>query len=200
MVVPVGKEPVGTIFCWRIITGMSFKKNFRSAFLIFATAIVVSSCSGEKDDLLLLQTFTKNNVTVSIYLGTTQDGDDAVIASFTPPEGSHLYSKDIPRNGVDGLGRPTLLELTQNSRMKVAGGLIESAPAQIPDFEPKGLLVYPAGIVTLTLPVTLPTGSDWVNDEISVTFMACSDSGCKPPVENEVISVRIPGAGISSSQ
>ena len=145
--------------------------------------------------MLLLETFTKNSVTVSIYLGKTQDGQDALIASFAPPENSHLYSKDIPRNGVEGLGRPTLLELTQNSQMKAVGALMENAPAQIPEFEPKDLLVYPAGVVTLTLPVTLPTGEDWVNDEISVTFMACSDSGCKPPVEDEVISVRIPPQG-----
>lgn len=145
--------------------------------------------------MLLLETFTKNSVTVSIYLGKTQDGQDALIASFAPPENSHLYSKDIPRNGVEGLGRPTLLELTQNSQMKAVGALMESAPAQIPEFEPKDLLVYPAGVVTLTLPVTLPTGKDWVDDEISVTFMACSDSGCKPPVEDEVISVRIPPQG-----
>ncbi len=145
--------------------------------------------------MLLLETFTKNSVMVSIYLGKMQDGQDALVASFAPPEDAHLYSKDIPRTGVDGLGRPTLLELTQNSQMKAIGTLMESPLAQIPEFEPKNLLVYPSGVVTLTLPVTLPTSENWVDDEISITFMACSDNGCKPPVENEVIIVHIPPQG-----
>jgi hypothetical protein len=174
---------------------MSFKNKFQFVFSIMAAAMLLSSCSEKKDDLVLLETFTKNSVTVSIYLGTTQDGQDALVASFVPPEDAHLYSKDIPRNGVDGLGRPTLLELTQNSQMKTAGALIESSPAQVPEFEPKDLMVYPTGVVTLTLPVELPQGNGWIDDEISVTFMACSDSGCKPPVEDEVISVRIPPQG-----
>ncbi len=167
-------------------------------------SVLVSFCFGcsntTKDKMILLETFTKNSVTVSIYLGETPNGMDAIVASFAPPEGTHLYSKDIPRGGVDGLGRPTLLELTQASQMKSAGELIESTPAQVPDFEPKNLLVYPAGNVTLTLPITLPAGTDWVDDEVSITFMACSDSGCKPPVENQIISVHIPGAGVSLTQ
>ncbi len=176
--------------------GMSFKNKFQFVLLIVATAMFISSCSKEKaPEPLLLETFTKNSVTVSIYLSRTQDGQDALVASFAPPEDAHLYSKDIPRNGVDGLGRPTLLELTQNSQMESAGGLLESSPAQIPEFEPKELLVYPVGMVTLTLPVTLPISEGWVDDEISVTFMACSDRGCKPPVENEVITVHIPPQG-----
>ncbi len=192
----MGEEPAGTIFCWRIITGMTFKNWFLFVFLTLATAMLISSCTGEKaDEPLLLDTFTKNSVTVSVYLTRTQGEQAALVASFVPPEDAHLYSKDIPRNGVDGLGRPTLLELTQNSQMQAAGELLESSPAQIPEFEPKELLVYPVGTVTLTLPVTLPTSENWVEDEISVTFMACSDSGCKPPVENEVIIVRIPPQG-----
>ena len=174
---------------------MAFKNKFLIVFFFAAMALLVSSCSVKRDEMLLLETFTKNSVSVSIYLETTQDGQDALIASFAPPEDAHLYSKDIPRNGVDGLGRPTLLELTQNSQMKAAGGLLESTPAQVPEFEPKELLVYPAGVVTLTLPITLPKSESWVTDEISITFMACTDRGCKPPVENEVISVRIPPQG-----
>lgn len=174
---------------------MSLKKKFLFVFLCVATAMFISSCSSKRGEMLLLETFTKNSVMVSIYLGKMQDGQDALVASFAPPEDAHLYSKDIPRTGVDGLGRPTLLELTQNSQMKAIGTLMESPLAQIPEFEPKNLLVYPSGVVTLTLPVTLPTSENWVDDEISITFMACSDNGCKPPVENEVIIVHIPPQG-----
>ncbi len=171
---------------------MTFKNSFWFVVLIVAAAFVVSPCSWKKDEALLLETFTKNSVSVSIYLSTTQDGQDALIASFVPREGLHLYSKDIPRDGVEGLGRPTLLELTQNSQMKAAGTLLESVSAQVPDFEPKDLLVYPAGSVTLILPITLQESAGQANDEVSITYMACSDVGCKAPVVNQIIAVHIP--------
>jgi hypothetical protein len=114
-------------------------------------------------------------------------------ATFTPPQGYHLYSKDIPITGIGGVGRPTLLELTSNSAVKATGTLMESMKAQTPDFEPKELLVYPAGAVTLNLPVELPPGNGWSEDELQVTYMACSASLCKPPVVGRMISVRIPG-------
>jgi hypothetical protein len=169
--------------------GMSFKNKFQFVLLIVATAMLISSCSGKKDEMLLLETFTKNSVSVSIYLNSSQD---ALVASFVPADGLHLYSKDIPRDGVEGLGRPTLLELTQNSQMKAAGTLLESVSAQVPEFEPKDLLVYPAGSVTLTLPITLQESAGLANDEVSITYMACSDVGCKAPVVNQIIAVHIP--------
>ncbi len=171
---------------------MTFKNSFRIIVLIVVAAFVISSCTKKKDEPLLLETFTKNSVSVSIYLSRSQDGQNALIATFVPQEGLHLYSKDIPRSGVDGLGRPTLLELTQNSKMKATGALIESVPAQVPDFEPRDLLVYPAGSVTLTLPITLQSSVDQANDEVSITYMACSDVGCKAPVVDQFISLYIP--------
>lgn len=95
--------------------------------------------------------------------------------------------------GVEGLGRPTLLELTANSHLTAAGSLTESVKAQAPDFGPSELFVYPSGPVTLSLPVELPTGEGWIEDKIQVTYMACSSVKCKPPVEGKVIPVRIPG-------
>ena len=105
-----------------------------------------------------------------------------------------MYSKDIPITGVDGLGRPTLIELTANSQMKIVGELVESVPAEIPNFEPQELLVYPPGAVTLSLPVKLPAGNDWVEDVVKITYMSCSDTGCKPPVVGKLVSIRVPGA------
>jgi hypothetical protein len=121
-------------------------------------------------------------------------------ATFTPSQDHHLYSKDIPINGLEGLGRPTLLELTEESQMTALGGLIESVQAQEPDFEPKELLVYPAGPVTLKLPVKLPPGNDWIDDQVKITYMACSAYQCKPPVEGKIVSVRIPGVDAFDNQ
>ena len=110
-----------------------------------------------------------------------------------PPVGYYLYSKDIPLTGVDGLGRPTLLELTPESQLKTMGRLVESIQAKEPEFEPKDLLVYPSGTVTLSLPIELPSGSDWVEEVVKITFMSCNDQGCKPPVMGKLVSIRVPG-------
>jgi hypothetical protein len=102
----------------------------------------------------------------------------------------------MPAHGINGLGRPTFLALTTNSHLREAGELIESVSAQQLYFEPQELPVYPLGPVTLSLPVELPPGKNWVNDELKVTFMACSTNQCKPPVEGKVVSIRVPGTDL----
>jgi len=141
-----------------------------------------------------LASFTENEVTVSIYVDKNTDGEYFLSAKFTPPDGYHLYSKDIPITGVDGLGRPTLLELTEESQIKSLGELAESVKAELPNFEPRELLVYPSGVVTLSVPIELPLGNGWVKDVVKVTYMACSDGGCKAPVTGKLVSIRIPSA------
>lgn len=157
--------------------------------------LVMSACSALKDSSpLSLGSFTENSVTVSIQLEEQSNGSFFLAAAFTPMPGGHLYSKDIPLTGVDGLGRPTLLELSANSSLAALGALIESVPAEEPDTEPKALLVYPPGPVTLRLPVQLPPGDGWVLEQIKITYMACDDIGCKPPVMGKTVEVRIPQA------
>ncbi len=152
------------------------------------------SCAPTASKPFALASFTENYVSVSIVLERASTGNTFLSATFTPPEGHHLYSKDIPINGLKGLGRPTLLELTAKSQMTTLGELTESVPAQEPDFEPKELLVYPAGPVTLRLPVQLPSGKGWIDDEVKITYMACSAYQCKPPVEGKAVPIRVPGA------
>lgn len=152
------------------------------------------SCTSNPGKVIPLSSFTENDVDVTISLVQKADRKYALSGTFTPPDGYHLYSKDIPLTGVDGLGRPTLLELTPNSHMQAAGSLIESEKPQAPDFEPRKLSVYPSGPVTLSLAIELPEGTDWLQDEIQVTYMACSSGQCKPPVVGKVIPIRIPGA------
>jgi hypothetical protein len=159
--------------------------------LILATS---ASCIPTSAQSISLMSFTENYVDVSIYLERNSAGNYFLSGTFTPPNGYHLYSKDIPLTGVNGLGRPTLLELTVESQMHAIGELTESMKAEEPDFEPKELLIYPLGAVTLSLPVELPPGRDWIEDQIKITYMTCSDSQCKPPVEGKIVSVRIPGA------
>lgn len=162
--------------------------------LFTCTAACTPDLAAPKSQSIFLASFTENYVDVSIYLERDSIGNHSLSATFTPPDGYHLYSKDIPLSGVNDLGRPTLLELTTTSQMRTIGELTESAKPKEPDFEPKELLVYPPGAVTLSLPVELPSGNDWVNDELEVTYMACSASQCKPPVVAKIVLVRIPGA------
>jgi hypothetical protein len=174
---------------------MAMKLRFFLSVLLLTTMILGTnvSCTPASRELIALASFTENYVDVSIYLERNSAGNYFLSGTFTPPTGYHLYSKDIPLTGINGLGRPTLLELTTMSEMKAIGELTESAKAQEPGFEPKELLVYPLGAVTLSLPIQLPSGNDWKEDEIKITYMTCSDSQCKPPVEGKIILIRVPG-------
>ena len=168
-----------------------------STMLLLAASV---SCTQAPSKPIALASFTKNYVDVSISLRRDANGVVLLSATFTPSEGHHLYSKDIPLNGLEGLGRPTLLELTEESQMTALGELIESTKVQEPDFEPKELLVYPAGPVTLSLPVELPPGNGWIDDQVRITFMACSAYQCKPPVEGKIVQVHIPGVEMFDGQ
>lgn len=179
---------------------MHMKLHFLSFVLIMIFFTNIVACTPVLDSSerppISLAAFTENYVDVSIYLESDSTGNYSLSATFTPPDGYHLYSKDIPLMGVDGLGRPTLLELTNESRIKANGKLTESLEAQEPNFEPKELLIYPPGKVTLRLPVILSLGNDWVDDSVKVTYMACNDNGCKPPVIQKIVLIRVPGADV----
>lgn len=144
-------------------------------------------------EAIQLAASTENYVTVVITLENIDNKSFLLSATFTPlASGLHLYSKDIPKTGVNGLGRPSLLELSTSSNIKAIGEIIESTPSQIPSFEPKELLVYPAGPITLSIPIRLPDGNKWINDQVLVTYMACNDQGCRPPIQEKVIPIQIP--------
>jgi hypothetical protein len=137
-----------------------------------------------------------NRVTVSIRLTRQTGGKVLLAATFTPPDGYHLYSKDIPRGGVRGQGRPTLIELSDVSAMRAAGPLAESVVAAPPGYNPDGPAVYPDGPVTLTLPVTLPAGDVWLDERVSLTYMPCTALECLAPTVGRLVAVHIPGAGL----
>jgi hypothetical protein len=145
---------------------------------------------------LLLAAYTDpiNQIAVSVHLTRNLNDLFFLAAEFNPPSGYHLYSKDLPRNGLNGQGRPTLLELPPTSRIQSAGVLAESVSSAMVSYQPDGPSVYPDGPVTLTLPIKLPPVTGWVKDQISLTYMACSESDCKVPTVGKLITVSIPGA------
>jgi hypothetical protein len=147
--------------------------------------------------MLKLVESAENYVDVSITLERRDNDQFFLSATFTPlNSGLHLYSKEIPKTGLDGLGRPTLLELSKDSPIKTIGELLESTTPQPPTSPPFDLLIYPEGPVTLSYQILLPEGSAWLDDEVIVTYMACDDTGCRAPVQQKPIAIKIPGKGL----
>src|SRR5215216_8117281 len=63
-----------------------------------------------------LSAFTENGVHVDIALEQDANGAFLLASTYTPVDAHvHLYSADLPRDGLNGAGRPTLLELPAQS-------------------------------------------------------------------------------------
>lgn len=141
-----------------------------------------------------LATLDEANATIQIELQRDAGGQAVLAAIFQPKKPDlHLYSKDTPRIGIDGLGRPTLLELAAGAPIEPRDSLSVDAEAYP---EPDGitdepLLIYPAGPVTLRLPIEAPASG--MDVPVALTYMLCSNNGyCTPPVENKQLTLRIP--------
>jgi hypothetical protein len=139
--------------------------------------------------------FSQNSVTVAIVLQQEASGKIYLSATFTPVNGDHLYSKDIPRDGIYGEGRPTLLELTPQPGMRSIGALTASVDDEVASMGMDALLVYPSGPVTLRQQVVLSAGKGWYDDQVSITYEACSQTTCKEPVIGKLVRVRLPRMG-----
>jgi hypothetical protein len=131
---------------------------------------------------------------VRVELTYTGGSRGEVVAVFHPLDaGFHVYGPELPRDGIDGAGRPTLLELSEASAWSSTGPLVAEPPRtlqSLPSFD-QPFPVFPDGPATLRLPVELdasaPPGTDLV---VSLTYMACSSSGlCLAPVIGREISV-----------
>jgi hypothetical protein len=170
------------------------KAAFSTAVLFILLAACDSHLSLKPGTPLPLAISTENGVTVKISLVQDSTGQVFLAATFTPLQpGYHLYSKDL---ALAGEGRPTLLELPPDSRIKSVGDVIESESSEVSSMGSDALLVYPAGPVTLSLPIKLPQGRGWVQEQVSITYEACSDMTCLPPVMGKLIPTHIPEADL----
>ena|SRR5258708_4688212 len=148
------------------------------------------STSLEYRQLAHLNSFTQNHVQVDINLEQSQSGQTYVSATYKPLDATfHLYSKDLPPNGIDGVGRPTLLEVRKGAQP--AGSVTDSVPAKdtkIDGFDVP-FPIYPDGPVTLRLPIKAIEGGS-APMQLSLTYMACSlTGGCYPPVMDKTVTV-----------
>jgi hypothetical protein len=162
--------------------------------------LFLSGCVTQPTDQLAspypLAAFSQNYVSVTVILQKDAQQNTYLLATFTPENGYHLYSKDLPRKGIYGEGRPTLLELVPESRIQAIGGLTTNAQVEVSDMGPDTLLVYPAGPLTLQQQIRLPPGSGWFYEQLSLTYESCSQSTCRTPVVGRLVPVRVPGAGL----
>jgi hypothetical protein len=131
---------------------------------------------------------TENGVRVTLVL----EGDgDWLRATFAPTDNaSHLYSKDLPAGGVDGLGRPIRVDADQSSAVQLGEPTADRAVQN--DFIAAlnvSVPIYPAGPVTLRFPAKRRGRGPAV---FRVSYMACGERGCLAPVTNRVLTVALP--------
>ncbi|MFB6613890.1 hypothetical protein ACIGFK_19965 [Streptomyces sp. NPDC085524] len=138
--------------------------------------------------------FTENGVTVTLSVSAWHGPNGTLTAVFTPEEkGFHLYSTDLPATGIEGVGRPTAVDVT--GVLRADGKLKASADVRtisVPGVEAP-VPVYPDGPVTTTLPVR----SDG-NGEATVLlgYASCSSQeGCTIPVSDRPVHLRITDDG-----
>jgi hypothetical protein len=167
--------------------------------LIIAGGLLIlrarSNEAAQPNQPVSLASFTEHGVTVEIVLKKNQGEQPVLEGVFTPTgEDFHLYSKNLPRGGIQGLGRPTLLEVTSTDTIQAAGPLTVDKGEAGEYYEPLNLTlpVYPAGPVTLQLPVEIISTEAEIAAELSVTYMTCKAGVCLPPVDDKRVAVVIP--------
>jgi hypothetical protein len=137
---------------------------------------------------------SEHDVTVALRAVVDGAGQAWVAATFTPTRaGFHLYAKELPREGLSGIGRPTLLEVANEGPITASGTLVADKRPESLHVEALNLSfpVYPAGPVTLRLPVTVAPGTAR-RATLAVTYLACSESVCLAPVTRKPILVTLP--------
>jgi Disulphide bond corrector protein DsbC len=159
-----------------------------------ASTIVVptSQAPASEPDLTPLATYTQNDVTVQIALKALPNGQRALLATFTPLRPHyHLYSKDLPRLGLHGVGRPTLMEITPTSGLTLLGNLEANQPTfdHFSHALEQALPVYPSGPVLLTQRLSLSPQALSAPIQLTLTYMACSEDTCLSPVDSQPLTL-----------
>jgi hypothetical protein len=158
-----------------------FRTRFTVTFILIlcAAAILFWALRARVPVVTALADFSQSGVQVELSLEQSSDAPCVLAARYSPLEAHfHVYSKDLPADGVDGVGRPTRLDIV--SGLTAAGEL--TADATTSDLKTQGidviLPVYPDAPVTLRLPVKV-TGDG--NAQVTLSYMACSAAVCLPP-------------------
>ncbi len=184
--------------CYKLFQKQQF--GVLSTLVLIIGAAILLYCvviRPEKYHRLKVWTSTENDVNVRIDVIKHPSGQLKLSGTFTPIRRQfYLYSKDLPKDGLNGLGRPTLLEVVNSDVIKITGSLEASQPIQNIYVPALGMSfpVYPPGPVTLSLPLEFVGNDNWASMEISITYMACSNRTCLPPVINKHIFIQVPAS------
>jgi thiol-disulfide isomerase/thioredoxin len=133
--------------------------------------------------------FVEKGVRVDVRFDRDRAGRLWIAGTFTPTEpATHLYAIDLPEQGVDGLGRPTRIALAPDSALHAIGPLVADRRAIDDPIEALHtvLRIYPAGPVTVRLPVAAHARSPRGRTDVDVSYMACGTNGCLAPVARRV--------------
>jgi thiol-disulfide isomerase/thioredoxin len=144
--------------------------------------------------LTALASFEEHGVRVSVGLERDADGRSWIVATFAPiASGVHLYSTDLPPDGIDGLGRPTRVDADPTSSIQLVGRAVADRPTLDDRIDGLNLSVpiYPAGPVTLRAPSKI-TGHGAAR--LRVSYMGCGPNGCLAPVIGRLVSSALPPA------
>ncbi|MFF3013256.1 hypothetical protein [Streptomyces sp. NPDC057939] len=173
---------------WRV------RRARTAAALLALTAL--TACGGQTstaDAPAPVTRFTENGVTVTLSVSEWKASKGTLTAVFTPEEGFHLYSTDLPATGIEGVGRPTAMNVT--GALAAEGG--PKAAAKVRDIALPGVdapvPVYPDGPVTVTLPVRAGADGDAT---VLFGYASCStQEGCTIPVTDHPVHLRVTGDG-----
>ncbi|MCX5402999.1 hypothetical protein OHA37_03745 [Streptomyces sp. NBC_00335] len=138
--------------------------------------------------------FSENGVTVTLSVSEWHPPRATLTAVFTPEEkGFHLYSTELPATGIDGVGRPTSMDVI--GVLRADGKLTAAADVRtisVPGVDAP-LPVYPDGPVTTTLPVRLDGNGDAT---VLLGYASCSaEEGCTIPVSDRPVHLRVGDGG-----
>lgn len=128
--------------------------------------------------------FTDQGVSVAMHL--TGDGSE-LLTTFTPQRpGFHLYSVGLPADGIQGLGRPTRVEV--GGALRSRGPLTAQSPVRMLAMQGTDVAfpVYPDGPVTTALPVDVDAKG---GAKVLVSYAACSSRECLMPVSGHPVEL-----------
>lgn len=177
---PLTRRPLGLAIAAIVVTGV-------------VAAVVLLQADGGRAGPMQLD-FPVNRAHLSVSARATGSDDAEIAVTFSPTvPGGHFYGTTMPRTGIDGAGRPTLVELAEGDW--TASGPAEASVAAIDQSLPgfsTSFPLYPDGPVTFRLPIRRTTTGTATPARVALTFMVCTSSGvCFPPVERSVVELSV---------
>ncbi|MCX4539837.1 hypothetical protein [Streptomyces sp. NBC_01565] len=184
-----------------------YARRLAGAAVVLLAAAGLTSCAPEeaKASAPPVARFTENGVTVTLGVADWKDAKGTLTATFTPTEaGYHLYSTDLPAEGVEGVGRPT--------SVKVAGALAATGPVaagaevlriNLPGVD-SAVPVYPDGPVTVKLPIRAENAGASSGESAGgtakalISYASCNaEEGCNIPVMDHPVILNVTGKGVT---